>query len=270
MKYKVLAFDLDGTLTNSSKDITPLTRRAIDAAVENGCVIVLASGRPVPGILPVAKELELDKKGGYILAYNGGVIIDCQTGKIIYEQIIPEEYVKPICKFAAENDYAVLTYENNSVITNKEDNQYVRIEAGINHLPIRRIDNLGEYINFPVNKFLITEDPEIVSREIPTVKRLFPALNVFPSAPFFMEIVPPNIDKADTLERLCSLLGTTVEYLAAFGDGGNDVTMLKRAGLGVAMSNACDEVKAAADYISLSNDEDGCGIAIEKMLNDEL
>lgn len=270
MKYKVLAFDLDGTLTNSEKKITERTRSAIYAARESGSTIVLASGRPVYGIMPVAAELELPKYGGYILAYNGGCIVDCSNNNIIYDRKIPDEYVPQICRFAIEHDYAVLTYEGNCVITNKKDNPYVQIEAEINHLPVREVENIDTYIHFPVNKFLITEDPETIEKELPNVRRLFPALNAFTSAPFFMEIVPPDIDKSYTLKYLLNILGYTTEQLAAFGDGGNDFMMLREAGLGVAMANASETVKAAAGYITLSNDEDGCGAAIEKMMAGEL
>lgn len=270
MKYKVLAFDLDGTLTNSEKKVTERTRNAIYAAREAGSTIVLASGRPVYGIMPVAEELELNKYGGYILACNGGCIVDCKNNEVIYDRKIPDEYVSQICQFALKRNYAILTYEGNCVITNKKENKYVQIEAEINHLPVKQIENIDTYIRFPVNKFLITEDPEIIAKELPNVRAAFPDLNAFTSAPFFMEIVPPDIDKAYTLKYLLGILGYTNDRLAAFGDGGNDMIMLREAGIGIAMANASDEVKAAAGYITAGNDEDGCGIAIEKMMAGEL
>ena len=85
-EIKVLALDLDGTLTNSQKEVTPRTRAALDAAIAKGVTIVLASGRPTAGVLPLAKELGLDKKGGCILSYNGGKIIDCRTGETLYQK----------------------------------------------------------------------------------------------------------------------------------------------------------------------------------------
>lgn len=270
MKYKVLAFDLDGTLTNSQKNITERTRKAIHAAREAGTTIVLASGRPVYGIMPVAKELELTEYGGYILAYNGGCIVNCKTNEVIYDRKIPDEYVPQLCRFALERNYAILTYEGNCIITNKKDNPYVRIEAEINHLPIKQVADIDSYIHFPVNKFLITEAPEIIAKELPNIRAAFSCLNAFTSAPFFMEIVPPDIDKSYTLKYLLQILGYTSSQLAAFGDGGNDIIMLKEAGLGIAMANASAEVKAAAGYITASNDEDGCGIAIEKMMAGKL
>lgn len=91
-EIKVLALDLDGTLTNSQKEVTPRTRAALDAAIAKGVTIVLASGRPTAGVLPLAKELGLDKKGGCILSYNGGKIIDCRTGETLYQKQLDAQY----------------------------------------------------------------------------------------------------------------------------------------------------------------------------------
>ena len=87
MQYKVLALDLDGTLTNNAKVITPRTKAALQAAADRGVRIVLASGRPTVGIEPLAKELELDRRGGCILSYNGGKIIDCKTGETLVQTV---------------------------------------------------------------------------------------------------------------------------------------------------------------------------------------
>ena len=99
---RVLALDLDGTLTNDQKVVTPATRAALDAAAAKGVTIVLASGRPTAGIMPLAKELGLDKKGGCILSYNGGAIIDCATGETLYRKQLDAKYVPQLCAFAKE------------------------------------------------------------------------------------------------------------------------------------------------------------------------
>ena len=97
-----LALDLDGTLTNDQKVVTPATRAALDAAAAKGVTIVLASGRPTAGVMPLAKELGLDKKGGCILSYNGGAIIDCATGETLYRKQLDAKYVPQLCAFARE------------------------------------------------------------------------------------------------------------------------------------------------------------------------
>ena len=96
-EIKVLALDLDGTLTNDQKEVTPRTRAALDAAIERGVTVVLASGRPTAGITPLAKDLGLDKKGGCILSYNGGKIVDCVTGEALYQVQLGAEFVPELC-----------------------------------------------------------------------------------------------------------------------------------------------------------------------------
>lgn len=265
-RYKLLAFDLDGTLTNSDKIITPDTKAAIMEAMEAGASVVLASGRPVYGIMPLAKELGLDKKGGYILAYNGGCIIDCKTMEVVYEKKVPQELVARVCDYARDRKLTILTYEGDMIIASGE-NEYVEEEARINHLPVKVIGDMGAHIDFSINKFLITEHPDVVLAEIEGVKERFPELNVFRSAPFFMEIVPPDIDKAYSLSRLLEKMGLVRADLAAFGDGDNDASMLAYAGCGVAMGNAGGKCKAVADMITATNDEDGVAVALRKIMN---
>ena len=98
MKYKAIALDLDGTLTNSQKKVSEKNKEVISKAIEEGIKVILASGRPLFGITPVADILELEKKGGYILAYNGGNIVDCMTGELRYSRLIPQECVHDICR----------------------------------------------------------------------------------------------------------------------------------------------------------------------------
>ena len=111
-EIKVLALDLDGTLTNDQKEVTPRTRAALDAAIERGVTVVLASGRPTAGITPLAKDLGLDKKGGCILSYNGGKIVDCRTGETLVEKTLDPALVPELCAFAAAQDVAILTYSS--------------------------------------------------------------------------------------------------------------------------------------------------------------
>ncbi len=109
-EIKVLALDLDGTLTNSQKLVTPRTRTALDAAIAKGVTVVLASGRPTAGIQPLAKELGLDKKGGCILSYNGGKIIDCRTGETLVPKQLDAQYVPELCAFAVAQNVTIITY----------------------------------------------------------------------------------------------------------------------------------------------------------------
>ena len=93
MKYKLLVLDIDGTLLNNRKEISPRTQAALLKAQQMGVHIVLASGRPTNGVIPIAEKLELNHYGGYILSYNGGQIINMQTGELLFEKRIAPEWL---------------------------------------------------------------------------------------------------------------------------------------------------------------------------------
>ena len=266
--YKILALDIDGTLTNSAKEVTPKVKNALFELYKRDIPILLVSGRPTEGILPIAKEIELEENNGYILAFNGGKIINAATKEVIYQKSVPGEYVQEICDFALDNDLAVLTYKNGDIITNKPEDEYVQIEARINKLKAVKVDNVASEAPEAPDKFLIVGAPEVIGDKLPIMQKKFEGrLNIFCSEPYFMEIVPLGIDKAQSLELLLSKLGLTREELMACGDGGNDVTMVNYAGMGVAMANACKAVLEVADFVTTSNDEDGVAVAIEKYFN---
>lgn len=93
MAYEILVLDIDGTLTNSRKEISDKTYRSIMAIQERGHKVVLASGRPTPGILPLARKLKLSEYGGYILSFNGAKVISCSSGEIIFQQVLNRDYL---------------------------------------------------------------------------------------------------------------------------------------------------------------------------------
>ena len=261
--FRAIALDLDGTLTNHDKVVTPRTRQALLKAQELGTVIILASGRPTYGIVPVAECLELEKRGGYILSYNGGNIVNAKTGEKLFSQFLPNAVIPILYKYAKEKNHALLGYAGNEIITEMPDDPYVKEESRINKMNIRKVDNLLDALEPHPTKLLMTGDPtDMLKAEEELVEILGEKMDIFRSAPFFLELVPKGIDKAQSLLRLLSKINLTPADLIAFGDGYNDLSMLKLAGVGVAMANAAPEVRADADYVTLSNEEDGVAAAL--------
>ena len=269
-KIRVLALDLDGTLTNDEKKVTPRTRAALDAAVAKGVTIVLASGRPTAGIMPLAKDLGLDKKGGCILAYNGGAIIDCKTGETLYQKRLDPDMVPKLCAFAAEQDIAILTYNKEGVVTERPEDEWAAREGFTCHLPMIKVEDLAAYVDYPICKMLITLDPARRDEVWAAGKKQFDGrIDLYPSSPFFIEAVPLGVAKDVSLGALLEKMGLTRENLMACGDGLNDRSMLAFAGTGVAMRNAEDAVKAvASDVTTADNNHDGVAEAIEKFILD--
>lgn len=267
MAYEVLVLDIDGTLTNSKKEISPKTLDAVMRAQEDGIKVVIASGRPTAGIKKIAKAIKLDEYGGYVLSYNGGKIINFQTGEVVYNETLPEEMIPSIYEEAVDNHVGIVTYEGNDAIAGNGIDQYNQIEARINGIGLREVEDFPNYVKFPVNKCLLTGEPEHMAEVEQKLKDRFGNfLNIFRSEPFFVEVMPQNIDKAYSLGKLLKHLELERSQMIACGDGFNDLSMIKYAGLGVAMANAQDIVKEAADYITLSNDEDGVAKVIDKFM----
>lgn len=268
MERKILALDLDGTLTNKDKEVTLPTRQALKRIQEQGHIVVLASGRPTPGVMPVAEELELGKYGGYVLSYNGSRITRCSDGEVLYNQLLPDGIVPEIFEMADELGIGMMTYDSSGILANLHHDEFMELEAFITHLELHHYEKPMERLNIPVNKCLGTAPVDIALEIMKKFEKRFGSrIRVDRSEPFFIELFPMGVDKASAIERLCKVLGTTMDNVIACGDGYNDISMVKAAGLGVAMANAQPPVKEAADYITLSNEEDGVAHVIHKFMN---
>lgn len=267
MAYEVIVLDLDGTLTNSQKQITKKTREALFQIQEDGIKVVLASGRPTAGILKLADELQLNHYGGYILSFNGAKIINYETKETVYNAVLPKELLPSIYQTAVKFDVGILTYKEDMILLGNGIDKYNELESKINGIPMRETKDFVKEITFDINKCLLTGDPDRMPDVESHYKEQFgDLLNIYRSESFFLEIMPPNIDKAYSLSRLLKHMGITRKQMICCGDGFNDLSMVQYAGLGVAMANAQDVVKEAADFITASNDEDGIAHVIERFI----
>ena len=268
MKYKLLVLDVDGTLLNDEREISKRTLAALLKVQQMGVRIVLASGRPTYGLMPLAKTLELGNYGGFILSYNGCQIIKAQNGEILFERRINPEMLPYLEKKARKNGFAIFTYHDDTLITDSPDNEYIKNEALLNNLKIIKEDEFSTAIDFAPCKCMLVSDKEkaLIGLEQHWEKRLAGTLDAFRSEPYFLEVVPCGVNKANTLGALLEHLGVTREEVIAVGDGVCDVTMLQLAGMGVAMGHSQDSVKVCADYVTASNEEDGVALAVEKLI----
>lgn len=265
MREKALVLDIDGTLTNSKKEITPATKQAVQDLMKRGHKVILASGRPTPGMRRYEKELELEKYGGYLLSFNGARIINCYTGEIVYQRILPLTLLPGLYGFAKRNGCGLITYLGNEVISAFPVDKYAALEARINSLPIREVSDFLSFVDFDINKCLMTAEPDkakILEKEL--WEKYGNMASIYRSEPYFIEIMPQDVNKATSLDRMLPAIGVKREDTVCCGDGFNDIAMIKYAGVGVAMGNAQQAVKDAADYITAANDEDGLLHVIEK------
>lgn len=267
---KVLVLDIDGTLTNSKKQITENTKKNIIHIMEKGHIVMLASGRPTPGMKKYAKELGLETYGGYLLSFNGGKIINCKTGEIVFQKTLPPVILPGLYRFAKENDCGLMTYLSDTIILGTRSDEYVELEARINGMPIKQVANLLSFVDFEMNKCLMTAPIEKAPEFEEKLNKMYgDIISVYRSEPFFIEIMPKGVDKASSLDRMLATVGLKRENAICCGDGFNDMTMIQYAGVGVAMANAQEKVKQAADFVTSSNDEDGIVNVINKFILNE-
>lgn len=265
-KYKLLVLDIDGTLTHTKKEVTPKTKEAILQLQEQGVPVAIASGRPCPGVYSVANELEFEKYGSYILPFNGARIINYKTKECVYSKTLPVHLPNLLWEEAKKYGVGIITYKDDEIVSGTPVDEYMDIESRINNIPVIYHADFGTYVDFPVNKCLMTGEPKILEEIEPILAEKYGEVaQVFRSEPFFLEITPKNIDKAFCLQELLKILQMEREEMVCCGDGFNDVSMIGFAGLGVAMKNAQEKVKEVADYITeFDNDHDGIAEVIEK------
>lgn len=266
MNYRMMVLDIDGTVNNSRKEVTPRTMESLWHLQEKGVMVAVASGRPPMGVAPVADILKLDQFGSYILGFNGARIINWKSKECVYEKTLPLHMPRKLLSDCADWGLGMLTYDETRVIAATRGDRYMEIEAKINRVPLTFPEDLESFLQTPVNKCLLTGEPEnIAAAEEELAEKYRHEAEIFRSEPYFLEVTPKHVDKAYCLSRLLGILEIPREQVICVGDGYNDISMLQFAGLGIAMANAQTAVKAVADHVTArDNDHDGIVEIVDK------
>ena len=267
MGYKLIAMDLDGTLNNDQKVITEKTKAALMAAQKEGIRLALASARPSPGLFKERDILCLQDHQGILMSYNGGRIVDAETGKVLFETSMDLEETRQVLRKLESLPVTPILDDGVQFYVADKNGYKVDYECKNNNMVCSEVGNLAEFLNFAPIKILMSVQPE----ELPQVQKEIAAflpesLTVVQTAAFYLEVIPKVINKGQGIRDICKVLGLSTEEVISFGDAANDIPMLREAGMGVAMGNAADPVKAAANMVTLSNNEDGIAAALEKLL----
>ena len=271
-KIKMIGLDLDGTLLNDKKELTPYTRQVMEEAIRQGVTVLVATGRPWMG---VPEFLKCFPGMDYALTSNGARIVRTQDGSVLMEQLLSRDKAKKILEICAKYDTLQEEYFDGQGYAEAE--KMLHVER-YHHNP-----NMWEYIRttrIPTEDIFGLVDRE--SRSLDKVQALFADLDerarawkeletreeveIVGSLKYNIEVTAAGVNKGSGLVELGKRLGIEREEIMAFGDGDNDEPMLREAGFGVAMANAEEKVKAAADYITGSNEEDGVAKAIERFV----
>lgn len=271
---RLIAFDLDGTLLDDKKQLAPETLAALHAAGEAGILLVPATGR-IPAGLPDALRGMPGLRWGVLI--NGARLYDFQEERAVEHTEIPVETAVRVIDYL--NTLGVLydCYQNDwgyiDRLFYEHAAEYVN-DPGILDLLVRLrtpVDSLRETLiarGESVQKLqLHTKDAALRLRLLDDLTRRYPELSVSSSVPTNIELNIAAANKGDALLRLCRRLAIPPEQTVAFGDGTNDLSLLRAAGLGVAMANAEPEVRAAADRVTASNEDCGVAKVIREILN---
>ncbi|CUX23578.1 Cof-type HAD-IIB family hydrolase [Clostridium sp. C105KSO13] len=269
-QIKMIGLDLDGTLLNEKKEILPYTRRILNHAIERGIIVLAATGRPLTGI---PEELRFYPDIRYAITSNGARVMDIKENKPLIERLLPIERGKKALETFRKYDTLQEVYFDGQGYAPE---QKLRNIGHYHHDP-----NMWEYVlksRKPVQSIMALIEHE--NKDMDKVQAIFAdseeqkaawaelekqeGIVLVTSLGYNIEINASGVNKGTALVELGKMLGIRREEIMACGDRDNDIDMLKEAGLGVAMGNAEEEVKNAADYITLSNIEEGAAKAIEQ------
>ena len=270
---KMIGFDLDGTLLNSNKEISDYTRDVMREAVKQGVIILPATGRPLTGIPKPVMALPGIR---YAVTANGARVVDVQEDKVLHEALLPYEKGKELLEIFAKYDtYREVYYEGFGYATAdmvEHIEEYMPIKPMIEYMRTTRrrvpdVEAMFHEKKMAVDKlqalFRDTETRDLAMKE---VKEKVQGAAVTSALGNNIEANGEDAQKGIALLKLGEILGIKKDEIMAFGDGSNDMDMIRRVGFGVAMENGIDEIKDAADYITVTNDEHGVAKAIEKFV----
>lgn len=263
---KLISIDIDGTLLNDSREITPAVKAAVTEASEKGIYVVITTGRPATGVKQVLQDLGLVSDRQYVITHNGGMAQTTDHSKKVYHESLPWDLFEEAETFAQEQGaYLQIESDEYAYTLDREQNVFVAQENYVVQLPLKVVDSIADMKKVPFVKTMLIGDKDFMDQVQARVpKDLDEAANVVRSTPNNLEFMNRDASKGAAMMALAERLGIQPEETMAIGDQENDVTMIRQAGIGVAMGNAVPMIKEAADVETTDNNHDGVANAILK------
>ena len=266
---RIIALDLDGTLLDSDKNLSEANRAALAAAAAKGILVVPTTGRFFGMMPPAVRDLPFVR---YAITVNGAQVYDRETDTAIVREELPLEQALAIMRYLDGFDVIYDCYQDNwgrmTRAMQEKAEEYAQCPHYVKMIREFRkpYPDLKDYLageGRDVQKIMLfARDPAVRDRILADIQTPFDNLAVSTSTFNNLEINTATAHKGRAIERFAAHFGWTLANCMAFGDGLNDLSMVKMAGTGVAMANAAPEVLAAADYVTLSNDDDGVAAAL--------
>jgi len=265
MAIKLIAIDIDGTLVNDQKQLTQHTIDTIAKAKQKGIKVVLCTGRPITGVQQYLEPLNLSGDNEYVVTFNGSLAQTISGTPIVSHNITLEDYIDLETWARKSNIHFHMETLNYIYTANRDISPYTIAESFIVKMPIRYRTPEEITNKLTISKGMFIDDPKLLSEFIKNFpQELKDRFYVVQSEPYFFEAMNKNASKGNAIAELATKLGITSAEVMAHGDQGNDLTMVKNPGTGVAMGNGIDELKQNAQFITKTNEEDGVAYAIEK------
>lgn len=278
---KAILLDIDGTLTNSEKIITPKTKEALLKAQDAGIRLAIVSARTENGLARFGRQLDFQNHHGIHIACNGADIKDAQTGEVIYSKTMSSQLASSILEHLKKFNVIPLITKGKYMYTNdvfsgmlhlEKDGKpdllnVIQYESRSNEYLLCEKDDLAAFVDYPLAKILVAGEPDYLHQIAKEMAEPFKdeTSHGF-TAPFYYEFNPKGVDKATAIKTAFESLGISPDEMMAFGDQKNDISMLKYVKYGIAMGNAVDEAKEIAYDVTLDNDHDGIAEAIYKYI----
>lgn len=277
--YDLVVLDLDGTVMNPYRReaVSTVVLEAIAAAEAVGVKVTVGTGRTLDYIrhqMPTALHLPHP-----VIATQGAVIGDAMTGHVLAEQDLPATDAYALARWVDDNNYLAAFYvlddDGHSHVFRNQQGRDRDEEALLEHLlghpaesAPRFVDLLDRWAPHPPIKVIVWNHPDYTVDNVDVAQamedRFRAHLSITRTHEWLVEATAPGVDKGSGLRKLCDLLGVDIARVIAVGDSDNDIPMLRAAGLGVAMGNANERVKAVADWIAPSLEEDGVAATIQR------
>ncbi len=265
MKYDLIALDVDGTLITDEYKLTSRTKEAVRKAAEGGSRIVLCTGRGAISTLPLLEELGLT---GTVITHNGASTIDSVTRSVIHEFSYPVSEVESLIRYCRAHGIHFDVNTAFELYVDEISEEVKQIYAKYYATPTAVGDVMQ--VREPIAKFCIAaraHEMDQILTDWPTIGN--ENLQCIRSGNYYLDIIHPSANKGSALKVLADKLGIPSQRVMAIGNYDNDIEMLEFAGLGIAMSNSPDNVKRSAREMTLSNNEEGVALALEKYCIDE-
>ncbi|MDR0846708.1 MAG: sugar-phosphatase [Lactobacillales bacterium] len=268
MAYKLIAVDLDGTLFDDNKKVTPRVKRAIAAARAAGLHVVLATGRPLPGVSPLLKELDYAPED-FVICYNGS-LVQTVGGEILKKVgMNKDEYLKLYEAVHATGAHFHVNAIDGLYTSDRDVSLYTTWESFHVGLQIkyRTPEEIIADEHIDIIKVMMIDEEAVVDASIPQLPAwVHTEFTTLRTEDFFYEFINRAAGKGTAVAAVAEKLGIKQDEVIAIGDSENDRSMIEWAGLGVAMGNARPELKPFADLIAPSNVEDGLAYIIEEYM----